>query len=283
MTILDTIKKSFKITIGNPSITLCLVIFLIFLNILASYIKTPLMAIISFLATSAFFSGWFQVVKETFDIEKLKEKKLGTTFFEGVGKNIIPTTLGMIFSIIIFNLVAFALTFIASKIFGTLEFISQDMATISQDADSIAKYLQSLTPEKLYAIYGWALSGIIAMGIYGFLMLFYMPAIISNDKNNIFLKPIIGIAKSICFVFKNFIGSFAIYALISTIYVLLVLFNALFAKNIILSMLMLFVYVYFISFVVVLIFNYYGQKNNHSDGADSIGENQCIDSTGEEI
>ena len=290
MSVIETIKKTFKIVIENPNITLCLVLFLILSNFLIAYIPnittgwiTTVLTLCVFFATSAFFSGWFEIAKETKDIEKLKEKKVSTTFFEGIGKNIIPVTLGVIFSAVLFNLLLYALRIVAVKVFGTLDFLGQDMSTLPQDAESIKAYIQSLSADKLYAIYGWALSGLLVAGIYGFLLLFYMPAIINNQKNNMFLKPIIGIKDGICFVFKNFTGTLAIYLLITTLYLTLALINALFAKNTILSILSLFVYIYFISFVIVLIFNYYEQKNNNPDRTDSLGEDQCLDCTSKEV
>ena len=98
-----------------------------------------------------------------------------------------------------------------------------------------------------------------------------------------FLKPLIGIKDGICFVFKNFTGALIIYLFITITYLILAIFNALFAKYMVLSILSLFIYIYFISFVIVLIFNYYEQKNNNTDRADSIGENQCIDCPSEKI
>ncbi|MBQ8848325.1 MAG: hypothetical protein IJ003_05210 [Candidatus Gastranaerophilales bacterium] len=290
MTVANIIKKSFKNVIENPSITLFLVLFLILSNFLMSYSLmasskyiSAILFICIFMLSCAFLSGWFQIIKESLNKEKTDKKNIWSTFFEGVGKNIAPISFGIIILIILANIMLMLLRFIALKAFGTLDFIAQDLSTISQDTEAIAKYFQTLSTDKLYAIYGWAISGIIAMEIFSFIFLFYMPTILNNEKNKLFLKPIIAIKDAIIFVFKNFIGSFAIFILITTLYLALALMNTIFAKNMVISVLILFIYIYFVSFVIMLIFNYYEQKNNSSNGSDSIGENTSLDNIGEKI
>ena len=102
MVLIDSIKKSFKCIVDNPSITLFLVLFLIGANLLASSILSAQAKLIAqalifclFALVFIFFSGWFEVIKETCQTEKIKEKNFYSIFLEGVCKYIISSVLGI--------------------------------------------------------------------------------------------------------------------------------------------------------------------------------------------
>lgn len=280
----DIVKKSFANIINNPSITLFLVIFLILINILAPYVynsKSPYISAIlmlcAFLLSCVFLSGWFQVIKESLDEKNIKEKNFGAIFLEGTGKNIVSITICTILLCLILNITLFLVRLFSLKMFGSVDFIAQDLSLLPQDSDAIAKYIQNLQTDKLYAIYGWMFTGIFAMSILSFLFLFYMPAVIDNTKSNVFLKPFIALKDAICFVFKNFLGAIAVYFILTIIYLIMTVINAILIQHIAGMFLSVFLYIYFVSFFVMLIFNYYEQKNCCNNGCDCVGEDKTCD------
>ena len=284
MAFINLIKKSFRNIIENPSITLSLVLYLIMSNlilVMAFWAKTKIFAMLFILCiallTIAFFAGWFQVINESVDIEKMKDKKYGAIFFEGVGRNFLPVAIGSFLLFILMNLGIMGIRIFAYKFFGDIQPIVEGLS-LAQDSKA---YILSLSDDKIYAVYCWALSGIIFLMFFSFIFLYYFPVIINDSKNNVFLKPFVAIVCSVVKVFKNFSISFFAFSFLLFLYLILAILNALFAQHSILEVLMLFIGIYFASYAFMLIFNCYEQKNNCIDGCDSIGENEIINRTSE--
>ena len=91
MILINSIKKSFNCIVENPAIMLFLVLFMIGANTLAQYIleaRIPLVGqvliLCLFALIFAFFAGWFQVIKESSNREKIKEKNFYSIFLEGI-------------------------------------------------------------------------------------------------------------------------------------------------------------------------------------------------------
>ena len=265
-----------------------LVLFLILLTVLSGFTfsaNNAISGIIYYFCTlfliTSFFSGWGYLIKEITSKEEEKIEYI-KTFLEGVGKNTISLTIGVIFLFIIMNLVMYLSNYIALKYFGDISFIQKDLTVISQDPQTIKNYILNLSQDKIITIYGWALCGAISLFFYGFLVLFYLPSLIYNEKNNFFTKPFVAIINSLIFVFKNFKHTILIYLGVLALYIFLLFANTATMQNPILSFIVLFIYIYFISFVIMLIFNYYEQRYNSSNGNDSIGQDKCLDTTSEE-
>ena len=171
--------------------------------------------------------------------------------------------------------------FIALKKFGDINFFMDAIAKLTQENGNLAQYFNGLDDNQKYIIYGWNICIMLSLMAFNFISLFYFPAVFYNDKK-IFLRPLAAIWDSLKFLFKNFFPAIALSIFIYALNMILAFLNAQFAQNVILSVLLLLVYIYFISYIVMLIFNYYEAKNNCINRADSIGENEALDTVSEE-
>lgn len=288
MNLINIYKKSLLTTFSNPSITLFLVLFLIASNLMTSYMQasysnsvaTILFFCITMLSV-CFVSGWSLVIKDVSSEEKKENKNYFGIFFEGIGKNIISVGIGcFIYTFLL--VVVFVITGkIAHETFGSLSFIQSDLANLPQDNKAIIDYFTNLSSEKEFIITSWILSLFLATTIFNFVTLFYYPAIIYSNLKNEFAKPFVALKDSIVFLFKNFFASLLIYFSILFIYFLIMFLNANFSANSAISIIVLLFYIYFISFTLMLTFNYYGQRNNCNNRADSIGQNEDCDKSSE--
>ena len=288
MVLIDSIKKSFFCVIENPAITLILVLFLIVSNMLTPYIiaaKTPIFALILLLCLSAiifiFFSGWLKVIKESVDRDKIKDKNYYSIFLEGVGENFISIAIStVIYTFFTFITIILA-HYLTIRIFGDINFFLNDLNAHAIDYNNFKEYINSLNDTQKDIIYGWNFCIMSAMSIFTFVFLFYFPSILYNKKN-IFLKPIIAIWENLKFLFKNFFPALGLGIFIYILHLFLAVLNAIFSNNAILSVIFLLIYIYFISYVVMLIFNYYEAKNSSSDRCNSIRENETGNNAGKE-
>lgn len=288
MSVVSCIKKSFKTIIETPVFTSFFVIFLIvfqFLLIYATNVKNPnisiILSICCFSLITAFLSGWFELAKEATNPEKFKEKKSLPIFFEGIGKNIIPVLVGtIVYSVILKAFLDLFYKLVVVNIFGSIDFVNfENLSKISQDAQATQAFFESLTQEQITALLGHSIGAFILLMSFTFLFMFYTPAIICNEKNNMFAKPFVALKDSVFFLFRNFLNSFLIYIFLFVFFIILEVTGMLFMNMTLVSLIMLLFYIYFISFTVMLLFNYYEQQNNNSDGSDCIGENESLDTT----
>ncbi len=287
------LNKTLDAVINNPSITFTFVIFLILTNILTVFIASTQMKslylILSICALAlfvSFLSGWFQILRESCDIEKIREKNYALIFFEGVGKNIIPVSLGFCIYLIFMFLFFILFGFIAHKFVGSLDFVFRDMATLPQNEAAIIEYFKNLPMDKQVIISTWQISLFAGCCLFNFLFMYYSCAIVFNDKSNMFLKPFVAMFDCICFVFKHFLKSLGIFVLINSFLLLLSILGTIFVNNEIIRILLLFIYIYFISYAVMLIFNYYEQKYKkeacYNNGCYGEWENKAVDYPGKE-
>ena len=222
MIIIDLIKKSFHTVIENPTITLFFVLFLIISNFLAPYIMIVhskiiaiIIALCVFFLTTVFLAGWFQMIKEAAkeeDISKLKDKNFAAIFLEGITKNGITVTVGTVVYLFLLTIVLYLTSEIALKLFGSLDFIFRDMMiNASGSIDNAIDYLQKLSDDQKFILYGWQFSFIISSMIYNFFFLFLAPIAVKDDNKNQFIKAFSAFISSICFSFKNFLGTVSVF------------------------------------------------------------------------
>ncbi len=276
--IINLIKKSYGTIMENPAIMLFFVLFLMVFNYLASWVLLVnskniaiILIVCMFLCCCAFFSGWLQVIKESHEKDKFKEKNMGSIFLEGVGKNITSIIIGVLLYSVISFLVAFLSSEIAQTIFGSLDDIVKGFLSASAQNITFNQYFNNLSLDDKYIVYSWQISILLGLALMNFIFLFYFPAILDEKKYNSFLKPFVAIKNMFCFLFKNFFGILGFYILINLFYFALIVLRALMGANILLSMIFFFIYICFLSFVIMLIFNYYEEKNSCNNGSDGIG------------
>lgn len=295
MLILSSIKKSFNDIIHHTSITLFFVLFLIVFNFIGAYAvhATKIEAVITFFITMVlvavcFMSGWFYLVKKVAGNETSGNPF--SVFLEGIGKNIISVTLGMFFYTIFMYIAFFLAGKFAFHIFGSLNFLSEETLPMFQNAQAYGEYFKSLSSEQQLTLNGWFYSILIATTLSNFLFTFFTPGLVKEttsceDKKKIILltiaKPFLALADSLKLIFKNFLDIILGYLIIGVIYFVLGYLNLVLGQNQFLSLLILFFYIYFLTFVIMLIFNYYETKNNSDNGCNSIGENKSCNSAGE--
>ncbi len=278
------VKKSFDTVNENSAITLFFVLFLIAFNFLLPYIfsaksfvTTVMLVLCAFLFTAVFIAGWINVLKESVDKEKIKEKNFSAIFFDGAGKNIVPVVVSLFLYLFLLGIVLFLVGRFAQYFFGSLDFLFKDILNMTPEQNSFMDYIKKLSVEQLYVIYGWQLSFMLAIAIFNFFFLFMAPALAQESKINLFLKAFWAFKNSICFTFKNFIPVFGIYFLICFISGILNIIRAITMANIVLAILFLFIYIYFVAYTIMLIFNYYEQKNYCNNGTDGIREDEISD------
>lgn len=288
MRFLDLIQKAFDKVVKSPAMTLQLVIYLIVINFLTPYVfisehKSVAIILICciFLFSTAFISGWFQVVKEFTKKDLMGEFKI-PILLEGIGKNFLSTLIASLIYLGFLALSLYLTSLVAQLLFGNMNFLVQDLKTIPQNPSAYFEYIKNLPVDKLYIIYGWQVCFIISSAIFNFLFMFYFPTLISDTTKCQFLRPFKAFYKSLCFTFKNFFMSLGLYLFIHIIYISLGIFRAVLmsfigkvaALGAVISMIYLVAYIYFICFVVMLLFYYYEEKNSCSNGSDCIGQNE---------
>ena len=295
MILFDSIKKSLAITLKTPAIALFFVLFLILINILGAYtmqsrtgLITAVLAFCIYALICVFFAGWFHVAKESFDKDENKEKNFYSIFLEGIGMNWVLSALGVLVYFLIFILFVMLAKELAHFVFGSIDFLVKDLANVPANNEAMTKYFTSLTTDQKYVIFCWQMTFIGLISIFNFLFLFYFPALFENSrKENIFIRPLKAIYRCVFFTIKNFFAVIAVAILIHLTNIVLALLNAAAGNHGLLSVLILFVYIYFVTFTIVLIFNYYDAKENAKkdscdNGADSLGQNGADDKISED-
>ena len=282
------IKKSFDTVNENSTITLFLVLYLIAINLILPYtffaksiITSSVLSICLFLLSAVFVAGWINVLKESVDKEKLKEKNFLAIFLEGVGKNVVPVGIALIGYAFLLAIVLFFTGKAAQYLFGSLDFLFRDIFTLSNEQNAFMDYIKTLSTDKLFIIYGWQLSFMLAITIYNFIFLFMAPILACDIKTNSFLKPFVAFKDAICFTFKKFFPVLGLYFLICLCASILNILRAVMSFNVVFAIIFLFINIYFVSYVIMLLFNYY-EQNHCNNGADCIGQDETCNKSGEE-
>ena len=285
------IKKAFKITQENLIVAQPLIIFLIIISLTTAALATQtnkaayiVFLVANVLLATAFFDGWFYMIKKTIDHNKKAENggyssdkdraeasfALGKYFFPGVGEYFLPVTFTMIFYVIVYLLLLF-ISIKAGQHFlpkPDLDW-NQFMAAANSTPEQMQKYVYSLSYAQLKAINLWMLFVGGVVSIFTFLTMFLFPALIDNcenrnpDKNkkdNFLFIPFNSFNKNLVFIFKNFFGVLGLLVFLFALNIVLSLFSLLFSINIILSVVGLLISFYFMTYGFVLIFLYYDEK-----------------------
>jgi len=283
------IKDSWNKAVTNPVLGLFFVLFLIAINFLATYALSAkhlssrlIFYVCIFMTLTAFFSGWFNLIKETVSNKEAENKINFSTFIEGIGKNTASAIIGVIIYITCISVILIAVGQLCFYLFGSPEEIFKEIFPILQDTKAFGEYLNKISPEKQMIILGWELAVYLSASIVHFIFFFYVPALFSNEKTNFFLKPFLAIKDTFIFICKNFPIAFMAFLTIQLLNLFLTTILTIFSTNSLLSLITLFAYIYFIIFSIMLIFNCYEQKNNSDNRSNCIREDECSDKTGEE-
>jgi len=293
----NLVKKSLSDIVKNPTITLFLVLYFIIISIMmatmgyqSNMIIATTLALTSFLFVAIFISGWLKMIKEValkkqedenIEQEENNESKrsLSAVFLEGIGENVIPFIIAISIYMIFSFIFAYAALLISMKYFGN----PQELIMNAQNSPNLAEYINGLSQDDLVKLYAFPLSFMISVILCMFTFMYYFPAIAFNSKNGIFLKPFVAIKDNFCFLFKHFGKSILIYLSLCIINaVVAIIKKAYLPSHVLIDILYIFYVVYFLSFSVMLICNYYGKNYSCNNGGDCLGENKSDGEAGEE-
>lgn len=290
----NAVKKSISIIIDNPVLTLSFVIYLIFLTLLVPKIFSDQTIIIFALIlglilifTAAFFAGWLQMVKTAIDNSKKEERtdeekvrnlaRMRNDFFSAVPVYILPLLLGIILYIVMFMLLmAFNIKF-ANHYIGNLDFLTEGISTIPQDAESLHKFLSSLPEDKLMILWSWQFLFMFSVGLFNFLMMFWASALYYPEKCT--TSPFAALKNSLLVIFRHPLRSLGLYAFILVLGMIFKFASIFFATNVILYFIFMIFAIYFWVFVFVLIFDYYESRfySHGSERCNLLGKNKTCD------
>lgn len=289
--------KAFKITNENIILTTPLVLFLLLTSIyfeVSQHAPSNIFSLILLLVTillmfSAFFAGWFYMVKKAIDLDKkefiIDEDKAKASF--DLIKEF-PTGVGEFFLSAIGAFVVYALLFLGLSIIayfvgihfaGKLDISPNELKMMLNTFES-KTLVASLPAAKLAKLQIWYTIFAATVTIHHFMTMFLGAEIVSGNKN-----PLSAFFRAIVFTVKNFFGVILLFIYTNVVGALVsLIINGIMLLKIIPSIILvlgsMLLYFYFIVYVIVLVFLYYDseksrKKQDYSDsGSDSIGQDE---------
>lgn len=277
----NMIKKAFDMVKDNIILAQPLVIFLVIISLTTAglYKQTNHVAflfilIANILLITAFFSGWFYMIKkgathmkkvENEEYKNDEEKTAASfglikEFFPGVGEYFIPMsftiiTYCVVYALIIFLCIKLGLRFLPDPHIDYNKIMSFSGSSMVE----IQKYISTFSYAQLKAINLWMLYVGTTSAVFTFLTLFLFPAVY-DKKDFILFAPFTAFNRNLIFIFKNFIGVLGILIFLSVLNFVLSFLSIFFNLNVILSIVGLIVSFYFMTYAVALIFLYYEEK-----------------------
>ena len=166
----------------------------------------------------AFWAGWYNMFHKSIEyVDKLnitpEEKALNSLnlfkeFFPGVGKYFLKIVLGFIIYFIFIVVLILVIQLIGDKFIGFPQSINADeMMKAASNSDKVLALLHKITPADKIKIMQWDLLGIIIIGFFSYITMFWTQAVISEGK-----RPFKAYWESIKTVFKNPVATMVIYS-----------------------------------------------------------------------
>ncbi len=236
-----------------------------------------------FLLSSAFLAGWYYIIKlavvrknqayKTPEEKALASISLLKEFFTGVGEFCIPMLLSIILYIVILFITVFVIYKIGVHYIGHLDLNDKTLKALYSpiSATDIQTAKDGLIiPAQTVFYLKWLLLFSIGHYVFSFLSLFFGAVIVCDTKN-----PLKALYLNISFIVKNFLGAMAVFLFLAFLNLVLFFINIIFAQNMLLSILSLALFLFYVSYYMVLVFLYYDEKKeNHCDsGSECLGQN----------
>ena len=301
--------RAFKITNENIILTTPLVLFLFLASLylgVAQRAPENLASAILLLVTilfmvSAFFAGWLYMVKKAIDLDKqefiIDEDKAKASFHlikevpVGIGEYFLSMLGGLVLYAIFFVLLLLVGYFVGMHLIGNPGLGLDQLRNALATPAAMKALVTSLSAEQLAKLNSWNFLFLVGSSLFSFLTLFWGAEIVSRTKN-----PFFAFFKAIKFTFSNFLSALILFVYISFVNFSVSLINALSMIHPIVYFISMLLYFYFVVYVVVLVFLYYDRENskkltatedgviqdNSSNGADSVGQDESGDSSGED-
>lgn len=255
----NIIKESFKITNANIVIATPLIFFSLISSLYlifsssGSQIGLLFSGLLFFLMIGAFLSGWFMMIAKAVKEPEIEDNKLITEFPSGVGEYFLNILI-MVIIIIVISGGIILLTILAGKKFiggfgVSASQFSQALATV----DSMKEFVNSLNQEQLIKINEWNILFFSAMLFNYFILMFYPAAMFFKKKN-----PFIAFWLSLKDTFgRKFFKNIFLFFMIFIVYMIFSALTVLFGKNIIIHFILTLINFYYMTYIAILIFNYY--------------------------
>lgn len=278
------IKKAFDITKENIILAQPLIIFLLVLSFTLAGLSQQTNRILhlvflgaNILLCTAFFAGWFYMVKKAIAHNRKVEKDeykdeqeksaasfaLGKEFFPGVGEYFLSITFTMAIYVVLYVLLLFACYKFGQHFLPNPNIdIQKFMAAANSTPAEMHKYVYSLSFDQIKAINYWMLFMGGAVSVFTFLTMFLFPALYDKSEKGlyVFWSPFTAFNRNIVFIFRHFFGSLGIMLFLFFLNIVLSVLSIIFNLNFILAIVGLIISFYFMTYAVVLIFLYYEEN-----------------------
>lgn len=302
MNIFNAINKSFVIVWRNfiltqPFILFCLIFTILSGGLYGTMRNGAAFFIFTFslvMLAVAFAAGWFYMTKKTiaYELDDLtqneEEKALNSIwlikhFFPGVGKYFLPVVaIGILYAA--FSFVVFFVGYkLGIKFIGIPDINMASLSAASESVKDMQAYFASMPVDNALAIIKWFFYVFaISTGVQ-IVTMWWAPALFYNTKN-----PLKAFWFGVKFLFRKFGATLVIVFFLMLLNFLISLVTSAFGQNIVVSFISLVLYIFYVTYYVVLIFLYYGQNGEHSaknyinSGDDSDGQKLASSEFGEE-
>jgi hypothetical protein len=154
---------------------------------------------------------------------------------------------------IISSVIIILAIFAGKKLIGDTGVTYSQIISATASMESMKTFADSLTNEQLLKINAWNTLLFFAILFNNFILMFYPAAIFFKTKNP-FKAFFVGLKDIFS---RKFFKNAGLFLLIFVIYMVISIVTALFGKNIIVHFLTTLINFYYMTFVAVLVFNYY--------------------------
>ncbi len=266
-------RETFSITNDNIIISFPLILFMWILTLYISFSSQsvnslPLLILSSvtvLVMMSAFFAGWFYMIKKavklskqvfvldtdrakaTFNLIKTLPAGIGKYFLSYLGMIIIAAFIVFITGVCVFQL--------GIHIIGKLDLNPEQLKNVLSSAADMKAFLDSLSFEQLVKLNNWNLLFLAATTVTSFLFMLWVPEIAFCNRN-----PLTALVFSVRKLFAKFAKSLKLFIFITILNFVLSFINTFSMFQPILYFIMTVVYFYFLVYVVMLIFLYYDRE-----------------------
>ena len=254
------IRDSFKITNEYIVIATPLILFSLFSSIYlmissrGNSLSLTITAILFLLMFGAFLSGWLYMIKRAVtNPEDEANNRLFFDFPSGVGEYFL-NVLGMIFVIVVVAIsIIVIVALLGKKFIGDPGVTYSQMTEASTSVEAMKALLNSLNPEQLSRFKNWNLLLFFGMLFQYFILMFYSSSIYFKEKNPfkafwVTIKDTLG---------RKIFSNIFLFFLILASYIILSVLTAIFGGNMFAHFLLTLLNFYYITFIAILIFNYY--------------------------
>ena len=254
------IKESFKITNNYISIATPLILFSLISSLYllfssgGSKFGLIFTLFLFFLMTGAFLAGWFYMITKAIKTpENNENNSLISDFPAGVGEYFLSILGLLLNSFIISTVIIIAVILAGKKLIGSPDISYIQILNATESVETMKTLVSSLSNEQLVKINAWNLLLLLAFSFNYFIIMFYAPSLFFKRKNP-FISIFIAIKDLFC---RHFFKNIALYVLIITSYFCLTILSALIGTNIFIHFILTLINFYYITFITILIFNYY--------------------------